>query len=165
MNFYQSLGYLFFGSRLRRLSEIFLQDINKVYQSHEIPFEAAWFPIFYILSEKQNVSIREISDTLIISHSAVSQMISTLIDRGYVTTIADLDDARKKLICFTGQGRALLKEVKPVWEALKQAMEQVGAENKHSKVLLEALTELENTLNETPLNIRVGALLKTEHLI
>jgi len=64
MNFYQQLGFLVFGSRLKRLSDTFINDINKVYKSYNIQFDASWFPVFYILSQKEEVSIKEISDDL-----------------------------------------------------------------------------------------------------
>ncbi len=41
MNFYQNLGYLVLGSRLRRLSEAFLSEINRVYQNEGIDFDAS----------------------------------------------------------------------------------------------------------------------------
>jgi hypothetical protein len=47
MNFYENLVYLVFGSRLRRLSETFLADVNKIYQAQDITFDASWFPIYY----------------------------------------------------------------------------------------------------------------------
>ena len=52
MNFYEELGYLVLGSRMRRLSEAFLSEINKTYQSAGISFDASWFPVFYLLSKK-----------------------------------------------------------------------------------------------------------------
>ena len=98
MSFYESLGYLVFGSRLRRLSEAFLSDVNKIYHTHKLKFDASWFPVFYILSRKQAVSIRDISNELNISHSAVSQLVSSLQQKGLVRTTTHTGDARKKVL-------------------------------------------------------------------
>ncbi|HXL56023.1 MAG TPA: helix-turn-helix domain-containing protein, partial [Chitinophagaceae bacterium] len=115
MNFYQSLGFLVFGSRLKRLSDIFLNDVNRIYKSHNIPFDASWFPVFYILSQKQEVSIKEISDELNVSHSAVSQLISNLQQKGLIKSVVSKKDARHKAVAFTAKGAKLLQKITPVW--------------------------------------------------
>ncbi|WP_315815801.1 MarR family winged helix-turn-helix transcriptional regulator [Paraflavitalea speifideaquila] len=148
MNFYESLGFLVFGSRLRRLSETFLGDVNRIYESHNLKFDAAWFPVFYILSRKESVSIRDIADELAISHSSVSQLISALQQKGLVKTSTAADDARRKVVEFTPKGKKLQQQIAPVWTALSQAMEELVNEGKHSKVLLKAITELETGMTK-----------------
>lgn len=143
MNFYESLGFLVLGSRLRRLSETFLGDVNRIYSAHKLPFDAAWFPVFYILSRKGAVSIREIADELVISHSSVSQLVSALQQKGLVKTATAADDARRKEVQFTAKGKKLQQQIAPVWAALTRAMEEMVAEGRHSKVLLKAIGEME----------------------
>lgn len=159
MNFYESLGFLVFGSRLRRLSETFLGDVNRLYDTHDLPFDAAWFPVFYILSRKETVSIRDIADELLISHSSVSQLISALQQKGLVKTTADPHDARRKVVAFTPKGKKLQQQIAPVWTALSTAMEQLVNEGKHSKLLLKAIGELENGLAERSLFDRVETIM------
>ena len=36
MNFYQDLGFLVFGSRLKRLGDIFINDVNRIYKDYKI---------------------------------------------------------------------------------------------------------------------------------
>lgn len=146
MNFYENLGYLVFGSRLRRLSESFLADVNKIYQAQHITFDASWFPIFFILSLKKEVSIRDISDELAVSHSAISQLISNLQEKGLIKTIVSEEDARKKVISFTPKGKKLQLQIEPIWNALTIAMQSIMEENKHSKHILKAITEIEQSL-------------------
>ena len=153
MSFYESLGYLVFGSRLRRLSEAFLADVNKIYASHDLSVDAAWFPVFYILARQETVSIKDISDELGISHSAVSQLISSLQQKGLTKTSTASDDARKKVVAFTTKGKKLQQQVQPVWDALQQAMEALVQEGKHSKTILTAIGEIEQGLqNESVFN-------------
>jgi DNA-binding MarR family transcriptional regulator len=113
-NIYQELGFLILGSRLRRMSEYFLAEVNKVYQQMDIPFEAGWFPIFYILSKEGSISLRSVADELMISHSAVSQLVKNLKDRGLILTICDPQDRRSQLITLSEQGKLLLKELRPI---------------------------------------------------
>ena len=155
MNFYQSLGFLFFGTRLKRLSETFLHDVNKVYKKNKINFDASWFPVFYILAQHEEVSIRHISNELRISHSAASQMVSNLQQKGFIKSTVSKTDARHKVVTFTAKGQKLLLKVQPVWAALQQAMEELSSETVQSKKLLDALTALENNLQKTGVYERV----------
>lgn len=155
MNFYESLGFLVLGSRLRRLSETFLGDVNEVYKAHKIKFDAAWFPVFYILSRQGTVSIKDIADQLVISHSSVSQLVSALQQKGLIKTTTDLADARKKVVEFTPKGRKLQQQIEPVWAALNSAMAALAEEGKHSKVLLKAIGETEQLMAEKSVFDRV----------
>jgi DNA-binding MarR family transcriptional regulator len=151
MSFYESLGFLVFGSRLRRLSEAFLSDVNRIYASHDLLFDAAWFPVFYILSRQETVSIRDIS--------AVSQLVSSLQQKGLIKTSTANDDARKKVVAFTAKGKKLQQQVQPVWDALQQAMEALVQEGKHSKTILTAIAEIEQGLQNESVFNRVQAIL------
>jgi len=160
MNFYQSLGYLFFGTRLKRLSEAYLNDVNKVYHKQKIDFDASWFPVFYILSENAEVSIRHLSNELLISHSAASQMVSNLQQKGYIKSVVSKKDARHKVVTFTAKGQKLLQKVQPVWKALQEAMEELASEKSQSKKILDALTAMEINLQQQSLFERVQKKIK-----
>lgn len=155
MNFYRDLGYLVFGSRLRRLSELFLSDVNNIYKAHKIPFDASWFPVFYILSAEGEISIRKISDELGISHSAASQMVSSLQEKGYIKSTVSKKDARHKVVTFTPKGQKLLQKIQPVWKGLQGAMEELAGGEAESRLILTALAQIEDKLQEKTLFERI----------
>ncbi len=157
MELYQSVGFLLFGTRLKRLSETFLSDVNRLYKQHKIRFEASWFPVFYLLSEKGEVSIREISDALHISHSAASQMVSSLQGKKLVKSSTSKKDARHKVVTFTSKGEKLLQQVLPVWKGMQKAMEELANESGDSKRILKALTAIENNIEHTTVFDRIEA--------
>ncbi|SFQ17398.1 MarR family winged helix-turn-helix transcriptional regulator [Parafilimonas terrae] len=149
MNFYQDLGFLVFGSRLKRLGNTFINDVNRIYKNHKIQFDASWFPVFYILSQKDEVSIKEISNNLKVSHSAISQLASSLQQKGFIKSVISKADARHKNIMLTAKGRKLLEKIKPVWFALEKAMNELAEESgSSSKKILKALTGIETSLSE-----------------
>jgi DNA-binding MarR family transcriptional regulator len=152
MDFYQSLGYLILGSRMRRFGDYFLQEINQVYENENIPFEASWFPLFYILKERGSASIKEISDRTQVSHSAVSQLVSNLKKKGLVESETAQMDGRKQLICLTDKGIELLKEIEPVWECLLNVMHKLEAHNPAIGKVLEGMKELEETFHDKTLS-------------
>jgi DNA-binding MarR family transcriptional regulator len=157
MNFYQDLGFLVFGSRLKRLGDTFINDVNKVYKNHKIDFDASWFPVFYILSQKKEISIKEIADELKVSHSAISQLTSSLQEKGLIKSVVSKKDARHKAITFTAKGEKLLQKIKPVWNALEKAMNELVEDAASSKKILKALTAIETGLQHKDLFERIDA--------
>ena len=160
MNFYQQLGFLVFGSRLKRLGDTFLCDVNRIYRTHNISFDASWFPVFYILSEKGEVSIKEVADELMVSHSAVSQLVSSLQQKGLMKSIISKRDARHRVITFTAKGEKLLAKIQPVWKALSKAMEQLTDETTQCRKILDALTALEKNIQHETVFDRVEKILE-----
>ncbi|ULQ54019.1 MarR family winged helix-turn-helix transcriptional regulator [Flavihumibacter fluvii] len=155
MPFYQNSGVLVFGSRLRRISEAFLADVNSIYKHHGIRFDAAWFPIFYMLSHQGALSIREISIELEVSHSAASQLVSKLVEKGLIRSGIDKNDARKKVVSFTPKGQKLLQQVQPIWTAVQKAMDQLLEEMPHGKLLMPAIGELEKSFQQSTIFDRI----------
>jgi len=156
MNFYEELGYLVLGSRMRRLSEAFLSEINKTYQSAGIPFEASWFPVFYLLSQNNSLSIKELSDTTGVSHPAASQLVANLKGKKLIKTTTSSDDGRLQLVQLTRAGRALLEQILPVWDAIKQTMEELVHTDPESEHLLAAISGVERSFRAMNLSERIA---------
>ncbi|NHA08068.1 winged helix-turn-helix transcriptional regulator [Mucilaginibacter sp. HC2] len=151
MNLYQSLGYLVLGSRLRRLSEAFLAEINRAYQNEGIDFDASWFPVFYLLSKNEALSIKELSEQIEVSHPAASQLITNLKNRKLVTSATCADDGRRQLVTLTDSGRELLTQILPMWDAISTAMTELVESDEIAKQLLPAITGLETAFRQTNL--------------
>jgi DNA-binding MarR family transcriptional regulator len=162
MNLYQSLGYLVLGSRLRRLSESFLSEINRAYQNEGIDFDASWFPVFYLLSKNDNLSIKELSEQTEVSHPAASQLITNLKNRKLVTSATCADDGRRQLVQLTDSGRELLAKILPVWDAILLSMDDVLANDLACKQLLPGISALENAFKGANLAERIGSKLTVE---
>ena len=148
MNFYQKLGPLVFGTRLKRLSDYFLSEVNHVYASRGIPFEASWFGIFYLLDNQTELSIFEIAEQLEVSHSAISQLVKSLTEKGLLTLQPSAHDGRKKVIHLSQKGKELLQKIKPIWAALDKSMSALLKQNE----VLEQIFQLENKFAEMPLS-------------
>jgi len=162
MNLYQSLGYLVLGSRLRRLSEGFLSEINRAYQNEGIDFDASWFPVFYLLSKNDSLSIKELSEQTEVSHPAASQLITNLKNKNLVTSATCADDGRRQLVQLTTEGRELLARILPVWDAILLAMDDLMEEAARCRELLPAISSMENAFKQTSLAERIGNKLVVE---
>jgi len=161
MNYYQSLGYLVLGSRLKRLSELFLSEINKAYRAEGIVFETTWFPVFYLLSENQTLSIQELCEHIEVTHPAASQLVTNLKSKGFVLTTTSPDDARKQLVKLSPEGKKLLKKILPVWDAIRETMEEVAGGKPESDAILAMLTTLETGLKSVDVVERITGKLNT----
>lgn len=156
MNLYQSLGYLALGSRLRRLSEGFLAEINRAYQNEGIDFDASWFPVFYLLSKNESLSIKELSEQTEVSHPAASQLITNLKNRALVTSATCVDDGRRQLVQLTDNGRALLAQIMPVWDAILLVMDEMLVNEPACKQLLISIGALEKVFKNTNLADKIS---------
>ena len=155
MDFYQSLGNLILGSRLRRLSDYYISELNSVYQNQGIEFDTSWFPVFYLLSQNSPLSIKDISDKVGVSHSASSQLISHLKKKGYLVTKTSAEDKRKILVELTPAGSCLLNDILPIWESIKKSMEEIECSNPSISQVLKGLTALEETFNKIKLSEQI----------
>jgi DNA-binding MarR family transcriptional regulator len=162
MNLYQNLGYLVLGSRLRRLSENFLSEINRAYQNEGIDFDASWFPVFYLLSKNDSLSIKELSEQTEVSHPAASQLITNLKNKKLVTSATCSDDGRRQLVQLTESGRELLATILPIWDAILLAMEELVKEEPQCRELLPAISAFENAFKSINLAERIGSKLTVE---
>jgi DNA-binding MarR family transcriptional regulator len=162
MNLYQSLGYLVLGSRLRRLSEVFLSEINRAYQNEGIDFDASWFPVFYLLSKKDALSIKELSEQTEVSHPAASQLIANLKNKNLVTTVTCADDGRRQLVTLTDKGRELLNDVLPVWDAVLALMNELTHLDQQSESLLPAIAAMEKIFRRNSLSEKIAEHLSVE---
>lgn len=161
MNLYQSLGYLVLGSRLRRMSETFLSEINRIYQNEGIEFDASWFPVFYLLSKNDSLSIKELSEQTEVSHPAASQLITNLKNRKLVESTVSADDGRRQMVQFTDKGRELLKQILPIWDAISAAMNELEESDSKIAEILPAISALENSFRAYNLSGKVSGKLKT----
>lgn len=162
MNLYQSLGYLVLGSRLRRMSETFLAGINRIYQNEGIEFEASWFPVFYLLSKNESLSIKELSEQTEVSHPAASQLITNLKNKNIVETSVCADDGRRQLVQLTEKGNAILKQILPIWDAISSSMTELAEQDADAMQLLPAISAMENIFRSANFADTVSDKLKTE---
>lgn len=149
---YQDLGFLILGSRLRRMSEYFLSEVNKVYQVVGVPFEASWFPLFFILAREKEVSIRQAADELMISHSAVSQLVAKLKERELIRSFESTEDRRIQIIGLSQKGIQLKDQLEPIWKNISDSMLMMEATYPDVAHFLPAVAHLERHFESQPLS-------------
>ncbi len=151
MSIFNDAGLLIIGTRLKRLSDRFLNEVARIYKSQNIRFEPAWFPIFFLLDKKGSLSLTEIASELEVSHSAISQMITQLLDKKVVEIQQDASDARIKKIVFSVKGKKLIEHVHPIWAALQKSLNQLMPGDITGDQFLKTISQIEEKLTNNSL--------------
>ncbi|MEM9163018.1 MAG: helix-turn-helix domain-containing protein, partial [Cyanobacteria bacterium P01_F01_bin.4] len=123
MDFYLQTGKMALGSRLRRLSERFMEDAAKTYALYDVGLDPKWFPVFYVLSHQQTASITEIAQIIGHSHPSVSQIVKEMKQKGLVITHKSDQDARVSMASLSDAGQQLLPKIDKQYLDVGQAVE------------------------------------------
>jgi DNA-binding MarR family transcriptional regulator len=151
-DFFNELGVLALGSRLKRLSDLMMSDAQAIYQALDHDFQPRWFTLIALLSKKGSIGIVEASEHLGLSQPAISQFTRDLIKKEYVLKLSDEQDSRKKLLSLTPKGKKLVKDMQPMWQAVEGAAKEICDEV--GPTFFESLMTFEKCLREKSLKSR-----------
>ena len=152
-DFYEEVGKLALGSRLRRLSENILSQAKEIYKDYGIDLEPRWFPVFYVLSQEGSLTITDIAVRINHSHASVSQMVKEMKNRGLITINKDQLDGRKSNISLSIQGKGRSDKMSQLFPDVAKAVDNLLLDTTHD--VWEAINELEYTLARKSLYTRV----------
>ena len=141
------------GSRLRRLSEKFTEDAAKVYALYEVVLDPKWFPVFYVLSQADELSITEIAEAIGHSHPSVSQIVKEMTQHGIVITAKRQSDARVNGVKLSDKGKQLIPAFQTQCLDVNEAVEQMLSEAEAN--LWQAIEEVEFLLTRKDFYTRV----------
>ena len=127
------------GARLRRVSERIDRDSTRIYANNGVRFEQRWFGLVNQLVLNEAMTVGEIATALRITHASVSQARRSLEAAGLVSSRGDVADARRRILELTDAGRALVRELAPLWQALSESSAKLNAESGDVVALLDRL--------------------------
>jgi len=153
MDVIRELGELAFASRLRRLAERLHRDATRLYQEHDLEFEARWFPLVYLLRRGDSMPLTKAARLLGVTHPAVHQLAGELTKRGLLRSDRDDGDVRRRLLVLTSEGRSLSDRLAPLWDDIANATREVVASS--APDLLSELERIERSLDESSIYDRV----------
>ncbi|MEO1435384.1 MAG: helix-turn-helix domain-containing GNAT family N-acetyltransferase [Bacteroidota bacterium] len=153
ISFFENIGKMAIGTRLRMLNEIMVEDAYKIYDLYEVPLKPKWFPVFYLLSHNDGLSITGMAEEIGLSHPSVSQTVREMRKAGVVTEAKDQNDGRRNLITLSEKGRAAAEQIKFQYTDINATIEDMLAQTKHN--LWEALNEFEWLLEQEGLFKRI----------
>jgi DNA-binding MarR family transcriptional regulator len=155
LDYFDQLGTLALASRLRRLLNRLHGEGEKVYRSQNIDFAISWFPIFHILANRSPLTLTEIANALGMAHPSVIEVTDEMINKGYVGSKRSREDRRRRLLFLTRKGEKTVARLEPVWEAFKQAGDEICVESGNN--FLESIVKLEQALDRLSMYERINS--------
>ncbi|MGB0522223.1 MAG: bifunctional helix-turn-helix transcriptional regulator/GNAT family N-acetyltransferase [Flammeovirgaceae bacterium] len=152
-NFYNTLGKMALGSRLRRLSERLSEQAYKTYELYDIQIEPRWFPVLHVLAQGKAMTVTEIAEIIGHSHPSVSQMVRGMSKAGYIQSSKDKKDGRKTFLTLSEEGKALIAPMRTACQDVEKSVNEMLKQTHHD--LWEGLNELEYLLEQEDLFHRV----------
>lgn len=147
------LGYLFLGSRLKRLAERLQADAVKVHRAMGIDAQPAELALLGAIDRYGPMTISAAVESLGVSQPAVTRTAATLVERCALTAESSEADQRQKTLRLTRQGRALVKKAKQrAWPLIEHAVASICAPLEGP--LLAQLADLERQLSQHSLAAR-----------
>jgi GNAT superfamily N-acetyltransferase/DNA-binding MarR family transcriptional regulator len=128
MDFYDLVGKVALGSRLRRLGDALMADAERIYQLYEVELDPRWFPVFYMLSVRQEATISELAESIGQTHPAVSQVVRMMVTAEVVQSEKSTTDARITKVQLTQKGRLMAARLELQCEDVQSAVNQMFSE-------------------------------------
>ncbi|MGI9551158.1 MAG: bifunctional helix-turn-helix transcriptional regulator/GNAT family N-acetyltransferase [Aurantibacter sp.] len=151
--FFTEVGKMSLGSRLRMLNERVSEDAKKLYNIYGVDLKPKWFPVFYVLSEKQKKSITSIANEIGHSHPSVCKIVREMSKADLVFEEPDKNDGRKNIISLTAKGKHMAVKIKDQYLDVDKAIEDALGQTTHN--LWTAMEEFEYLLDRKSLLNRV----------
>jgi DNA-binding MarR family transcriptional regulator/GNAT superfamily N-acetyltransferase len=148
MEFYNQLGKMAIGSRLRLLTDTITTDAAAIYKLYNIDLHPKWFPVFHVLSQG-NFTITEIAQQIGHSHPSVSKIVAEMAKKGLVTEKKDKQDGRKNVASLSKKGKELTEKIKEQYTDVTNAVEELSKHTQND--LWKAIEEWEFLLNRKSL--------------
>lgn len=154
MEFFNKVGKVALGSRLRLMTAIITDEAARIYESYGMNFMPKWFPVFYTLIEEKEITITEIAAEIGHSQPSVSKIVQEMIAVGLVEDNQKSSDKRRNIVGLTPKGWEFSKELKLQLKDVEAAVDGLIAESSHN--LWAALEEWEFLLEQKSLLKRVN---------
>lgn len=148
-DYFDELGEVALGSRLKRLSDRIMGDAQNVYKHMGQDIQPRWFTLVSLLYEKKSVSIVEAAEFLGLTQPCISQFSKELIKMKFVKASQDPNDLRRKILSLTAKGKKNYIKMEPVGDALKSAVISICKEAEHD--IYQAIVQAEKALSKKSL--------------
>ena len=152
-DFFYKTGKLAIGSRLRMLTDKITADAALIYEMFGVDLKPKWFPVFFVLSQGEAMTITSIAKEIGHSHPSVSNIIKEMVAKGLVKETKDKSDGRKNRVLLSVKGKKMSDLFAEQCADVTAAVERITQQTQND--LWRAIEEWENLLSEKSLLQRV----------
>ena len=158
----KELGEIALGSRLKRLSDRFMDDVARIYRMHQSEFEPRWFTLTHLLYNSGRMSVLDIAGALKLTHPAVVQFINEMSKKGLISSGKDESDKRKRMVELSDKGRKMFESIMPVLPVIESSVKELIDSTGYN--LMPVLELMEKQLDQKGLFERVTGKLKNRQM-
>jgi DNA-binding MarR family transcriptional regulator len=154
---YRRLGHFTICTRLKRIGERMQAQTQRILDAHELPIQAAQFPLLAAIDRLGPLAIGEVAEAVGVTQPGATRALAQLAEAGLVEISQASGDQRRKSVALTRQGQRLVDIGKrDVWPVIEAAVRELcrGA----SGPLLDQLVAIEDGLAAEPLDRRAAAI-------
>ncbi|QNQ10082.1 bifunctional helix-turn-helix transcriptional regulator/GNAT family N-acetyltransferase [Sphingomonas alpina] len=152
----KEMGYLFLGSRLKRLAERMQGDVASIAERAGLAIQPSQYPILIALDRFETLTVGVLAEKLGLSQPAITRNITRLVELGLIETIAMSGDQRRRSLSLTSAGRdAMVRSKREVWPHIDAAVVELCAGL--NGPLLEQIAAIEDALDHNSIEQRALA--------
>jgi DNA-binding MarR family transcriptional regulator/GNAT superfamily N-acetyltransferase len=152
-SFFDHIGMLAIGSRLRLLSERVGEEAAQLYATYGVDIQPKWFLVFHVLSQNEERTVTEIAKEIGHSHPSVSKIAKEMLKAGFLSQKKDKEDGRRMLLSLSAKGQSVLPKMAIQCQDVEKAIGEALAQTHHN--LWKAMAEFEFLLDQQSLYQRV----------
>jgi len=143
---------------LRLLLEAMDRAIVGLYDERGVAVRPRYVLPLVRLSHRGPMTIRQLADSVDVTHSAMSQTVAAMRRDGLVRSVAGRGDARTREVAATRKGRSLVPLMEAEWRATEAALAELEGEIPYP--LSQVVRDLEQALARRPFHDRITAILE-----
>ncbi len=149
-------GYLFLGSRLKRLAEQIQSDVNRVSERAGLTIPPGKTPLLEMLADHGPQSVTDLARSLGLSQPVTTRSVAELIELGLVRVDRADTDGRRRMVSLTSLGGRSINHARElVWPSVEAAVRQLCEEL--SGTFIEQIGEFEQALKKLSLAKRAAS--------
>lgn len=142
MSYLSEMGLLSLGSQLKAISDQLYAIADDVYARYGIELQGRWFPILRLLHDRGPMTVGEVAAAVGQTHSAISQLATRLVREGWLDAASDAHDRRTRRLSLNAKSQAAIRAAKPLWRAIREAVEERAGAHGLNVGMLEALARV-----------------------
>jgi DNA-binding MarR family transcriptional regulator len=112
------------------------------------------------LSRRGPMTIRQLADSVDVTHSAMSQTVASMRRDGLVRSVPGRGDGRTREVALTRKGRSLVPFMEAEWRATEAALVELEEELPYP--LSQVVRDVEQALARRPFHDRIAEILERE---
>lgn len=153
MTYFERVGKVALGSKLRFLSERLTEDAAEIFSLYGIRMNPKWFPVFHVLSMSRDRTITSIAEEIGHSHASVSKIIAEMRQARLISGKSGPGDRRCNILNLSKQGEKYADRIAVQCADVTAALDDLVSEATHD--LWKALQEWDYLLARRTLFQRV----------